>query len=46
MKILSVSFEPHERINVKVYWCDQVFVLDPLKDLVKEKEVYSLIVWT
>jgi peptide chain release factor subunit 1 len=38
------SFEPPEKINVKVYWCDQVFVLDPLKELVREKEIFGLIV--
>jgi len=38
------SFEPPEKMNTKVYWCDQVFVLDPLEDMVKEKEVYGLIV--
>lgn len=34
------SFEPPEKMNTKVYWCDQVFVLDPLEDMVNEKEVY------
>ena len=38
------SFEPAEKMETKVYWCDQVFVLEPLQDLVKEKEVYGLIV--
>lgn len=38
------SFEPPEKLNTKVYWCDQVFVLDPLRELVSEKEVYGLIV--
>jgi peptide chain release factor subunit 1 len=38
------SFEPPEKMNVKIYWCDQVFVLDPLKELVREKEVFGLIV--
>lgn len=38
------SIEPPEKMNVKLYWCDQVFVLEPLKDLVREKEVYGLIV--
>jgi peptide chain release factor subunit 1 len=28
----------------KIYWCDQTFVLDPLKDLIAEKEIYGLIV--
>jgi peptide chain release factor subunit 1 len=38
------SFEPPIKMNQKIYWCDQTFVLDPLKDLIKEKEVYGLIV--
>ncbi len=38
------SFEPPEKMNTKMYWCDQVFVLDPLRDMVAEKEVYGLIV--
>lgn len=38
------SFEPPEKMDTKIYWCDQVFVLEPLKDLLKEKEVYGLIV--
>lgn len=38
------SFEPPEEMNTKIYWCDQVFVLDPLREMVSEKEVYGLIV--
>ncbi len=38
------SFQPPEKMNVKLYWCDQVFVLDPLKELVREKEIYGLLV--
>ena len=38
------SIEPPEKLSVKMYWCDQVFVLDPLKEMVREKEVYGLIV--
>jgi peptide chain release factor subunit 1 len=38
------SFEPPVKMNQKIYWCDQTFVLDPLKDLMREKEVYGLIV--
>ena len=36
--------EPPEPLNVKLYHCDQQFILDPLKDLLKEKDVYGLIV--
>jgi peptide chain release factor subunit 1 len=38
------SFEPPEKMNVKIYWCDQVFVLDPLKEMTREKEIFGLIV--
>ncbi len=38
------SLEPAEKLETKVYWCDQVFVLEPLEEMVKEKEVYGLIV--
>lgn len=38
------SFEPPEKMTSKVYWCDQVFVLEPLREMVAEKEVYGLIV--
>lgn len=38
------SFEPPVRMKTKVYWCDQVFVLEPLKEFVREKELYGLIV--
>ena len=38
------SIEPIEELNVKMYWCDQKFALDPLKEMVREKEIYGLIV--
>ena len=38
------AFEPPEKLNVKLYWCDQVFVMDPLKELTREREIYGLIV--
>ncbi|MDI6798603.1 MAG: LAGLIDADG family homing endonuclease [Candidatus Aenigmarchaeota archaeon] len=38
------SFEPPEKLRTKIYRCDQVFVLDPLKEMIREKEVYGLIV--
>jgi len=37
------SIEPPEPINVKLYWCDQRFRLEPLKDMIREKEVYGLV---
>ena len=38
------SFEPPEKMETKIYWCDQVFILEPLEELIKEKEAYGLIV--
>lgn len=38
------SIEPPEKLTAKIYRCDQVFVLDPLKEMVKERELYGLIV--
>jgi len=38
------SLEPPEKISAKIYRCDQVFILEPLKELVREKEVYGLLV--
>jgi len=38
------AIEPPEKLETKIYWCDQVFVLDPLKEMVKEKDIYGLIV--
>lgn len=42
MKVWAV--EPPDPLKVKLYWCDQVFRLEPLKEMVKEKEVYGLVV--
>jgi peptide subunit release factor 1 (eRF1)/intein/homing endonuclease len=38
------SFEPPVKMTQKVYWCDQAFVVEPLQDLIAEKEVYGLLV--
>ncbi len=35
--------DPPEEIKVKMYWCDQNFVLEPLEDMVKEKQIYGII---
>src|SRR3989338_1149256 len=35
--------EPPEEVKVKMYWCDQRFVLEPLEDMIKEKQIYGLI---
>lgn len=36
--------EPPEKLNVKLYWCDQKFVLDPLMDMIRDTDIYGLIV--
>ncbi len=38
------AIEPPEKLNQRLYRCDQEFVLDPLKHMVREKEIYGLIV--
>lgn len=42
-KIELWAIEPPEPIKVKMYWCDQKFDLQPLKDMFKEKDVYGII---
>lgn len=42
IKIWAV--EPPEPITIKLYWCDQKFELEHLKQQLKEKEVYGLAV--
>ncbi|RLG18007.1 peptide chain release factor 1 [Nanoarchaeota archaeon] len=37
------AFEPPEPINVRIYRCDQKFVLEPLKELLQPKAEYGLI---
>ncbi len=39
------AIEPQEPIRTRLYRCDQVFVLDPLKEMVREREVYGLILF-
>ena len=36
--------EPPEPLNLKIYHCDQQFLLEPLKETLREKDVYGLIV--
>jgi len=42
-EVKSWVIEPPEPLNLKIYRCDQKFLLDPLYDLLKEKEIYGLI---
>jgi peptide chain release factor subunit 1 len=36
--------ETIEPIGIKKYWCDQSFELEPLKEMVEEKELYGLLI--
>jgi peptide chain release factor subunit 1 len=38
------SLEPPSPLVTKLYRCDQIFILDPLKEMIREREVYGLIV--
>ncbi len=38
------NFEPPEELGVRLYRCDQTFVLDPFDEMLEVKEVYGLIV--
>ncbi len=38
------AFEPPEELNVRLYRCDQTFVIDPLEEMLEIKEVYGLVV--
>src|SRR3989344_3858813 len=37
-------YEPPKPLNVKIYRCDQLFVLDPLREMAGVEEVYGLLV--
>lgn len=38
------AIEPPEPIRQRLYRCDQTFIMDPLKELVREREIYGIIV--
>jgi peptide subunit release factor 1 (eRF1) len=40
---ITEVFEPPEELGVRLYRCDQTFVIDPLDEMLEEKEVYGLI---
>ncbi len=42
--IAAWAIEPPEPLNIRMYRCDQKFVLEPLRDMMEHKEVYGLIV--
>ena len=41
---LVEAIEPPEELNVRLYRCDQTFVLEPLEEMNAVKEVYGLVV--
>jgi peptide chain release factor subunit 1 len=38
------AVEPPEQLKAKRYWCDQKFMLEPLEEMVAEKELFGLVV--
>ena len=38
------TIQPPEPLKVKKYWCDQKFNIEPLQDMIAEKELYGLLV--
>ena len=38
------SLEPPKPLNVRIYRCDQVFIIDPLKEMLETQETYGLLV--
>jgi len=43
-EFIQEIFEPPEPLNVRLYRCDQTFVLEPLEEMLEVKEVYGLVV--
>ncbi|MFA5406069.1 MAG: peptide chain release factor aRF-1 [Candidatus Nanoarchaeia archaeon] len=44
MDLRAWSFEPPEKVAVRLYKCEQEFILEPLTDMLEPKYVYGLIV--
>src|SRR3989344_4023824 len=42
--IQSWLYEPPKTLNVRIYRCDQTFILEPLKEMLAIEEVYGLLV--
>lgn len=38
------AIEPPKKLNVKIYRCDQTFVLEPLKEMLESEDVYGLLI--
>lgn len=41
---ITEAFEPPEELGVRLYRCDQTFVIDPLDEILEIKDLYGLIV--
>lgn len=37
-------YEPPKILNIRMYRCDQIFLIDPLKELLETQETYGLVV--
>lgn len=37
------SVEPPEPVRNKLYWCGQNFILDPLRSMIREREIFGII---
>lgn len=42
-EFITEAFEPPEELGVRLYRCDQTFVVDPLDEILEIKELYGLI---
>ena len=38
------TIEPPKKLKVKIYRCDQTFILDPLREMLENEEVYGLLI--
>ncbi|BBL45674.1 peptide chain release factor subunit 1 [Nanobdella aerobiophila] len=38
------AMEPPDKLSLRIYRCDSKFLLDPLKEMIKPKQIYGLIV--
>ena len=41
---ITEAFEPPEELGVRLYRCDQIFVVEPLEEMLEVKELYGLVV--
>lgn len=39
------AIEPPEPLKNKLYWCGQNFIMDPLKSMIREREIYGLLLF-